>query len=156
MIERKQWSLDIIPSSRILSRMQESIIPWDGMNGDAPFLQLIDQSGTGLVLIKGSFSAQPYSCMLDSRNDTWFSLDRVVVYKRSEETYSMCSDGSTDTNSINKGLREPLFLSRRTRSFSESSRESTASGNSVGSDPKEPMDVKGVAQKHLWNVPLIL
>ena len=130
--------------------MQESIIPWDGMNGDAPFLQQIDPSGTGLVVIKGSFSAQPYSCMLDSRNDTWFSLDRVVVCKRSEETFSMCSDGDTDmnsTNPTNKGSWEPILPSRRTRSFSESSHASVDLDNSVGSDSKEPVDVKGVAQK---------
>ena len=130
--------------------MQESIIPWDGMNGDAPFLQQIDQSGTGLVVIRGSFSAQPYSCMLDSRNDTWFSLDRVVVCKRSEEAFSMCSDGDTDMNSmnpINKGSREPILLSRRTPSFSESSHASVDLENSVDSDPKATVDVKGVAQK---------
>ena len=124
--------------------MQESIIPWDGVNGDASFLKLIDQSGTGLILIKGSLSAQPYSCMLDSRNDTWFSLDRVVVCKRSDDVLSMCSDGNTDMNSmnpVNRGSRAPILLSDLEKSD--------------GSDSKDVVDVKGVAQKYMMDVPFI-
>lgn len=138
--------------------MQESIIPWDGVNGDASFLKLIDQSGTGLILIKGSLSAQPYSCMLDSRNDTWFSLDRVVVCKRSDDVLSMCSDGNTDMNSmnpVNRGSRAPILLSERAPSLSESQQESVDLEKSDGSDSKDVVDVKGVAQKYIMDVPFI-
>lgn len=135
--------------------MQESIIPWDGVNGDASFLKLIDQSGTGLVLIKGSFSAQPYSCMLDSRNDTWFSLDRVVVCKQSNDVLSMCSDGNTNMtsmNPVNRGSRAPILLSERVPSSAESRQESMDLDKSDGSDSREAVDVKGVVQKYVTGV----
>lgn len=96
--------------------------------------------------------------MLDSRNDTWFSLDRVVVCKRSDDVLSMCSDGNTDMNSmnpVNRGSRAPILLSERAPSLSESQQESVDLEKSDGSDSKDVVDVKGVAQKYMMDVPFI-
>ena len=58
--------------------MEESIVPWDGVVTNPKYLLDDDHVSNGMFMIRGSFSTQPYCCIIDTRNDTWFSLDTVV------------------------------------------------------------------------------
>ena len=66
--------------------MEESIIPWDGVVTNPKYLLDDDHVSNGMFMIRGSFSMQPYCCIIDTRNDTWFSLD-TVVWKNKPATY---------------------------------------------------------------------
>ena len=58
--------------------MEESIIPWDGVVTNPRYLLDDDNVSNGMFMIRGSFSMQPYCCIIDTRNDTWFSIDTMV------------------------------------------------------------------------------
>ena len=74
--------------------MGESIVPWDGMIEDPKFMHELEHADNGMFLIKGTFSAQSYSCIIDTRNDTWFSLDAVQPQQESDPVDSLNSSGN--------------------------------------------------------------
>lgn len=74
--------------------MGESVVPWDGVIEDPKFMRELDQTGNGMFLIKGTFSAQSYSCIIDTRNDTWFSLDTVSLQRGNDFVDTLNSSGN--------------------------------------------------------------
>ena len=84
MIHKEMCGTSIAPHIYLqsLKRMEESLIPWDGVVSNTNFLSDENRSADGVHMIRGSFSNQPYCCIVDTRNDTWFSLDRVVWLNR--------------------------------------------------------------------------
>lgn len=84
IIRKEMRSTSITPHIYLqsLKRMEESLVPWDGVVSNPKFLSDEDRSADGVHMIRGSFSNQPYCCIVDTRNDTWFSLDRVVWLNR--------------------------------------------------------------------------
>ena len=83
-----------IISFRYKEKMGESIVPWDGVIEDPKFTHELEHAGNGMYLIKGTFSTQSYSCIIDTRNDTWFSLDAVQVQQGTDPVDSLNSSGN--------------------------------------------------------------
>ena len=90
--------------------MGESIVPWDGMIEDPKFMHELEHAGNGMFLIKGTFSAQSYSCIIDTRNDTWFSLDTVQVQQGADPIDSLNSSGNqSQDEAVSRQVQSPPF-----------------------------------------------
>ena len=57
---------------------------------------------------KWDLSAQSYSCIIDTRNDTWFSLDTVQVQQGADPIDSLNSSGNqSQDEAVSRQVQSP-------------------------------------------------
>ena len=85
--------------------MDGSIVPWNGFIADRSFSKYHGVLSKELMVLSNGIYPLPSSCIIDTRNDTWFNLDMVVTdEKLDKETVS--SNHISVTKNINTYFQE--------------------------------------------------
>ena len=85
--------------------MDGSIVPWNGFIEDRSFSKYHGVLSKELMVLSNGIYPLPSSCIIDTRNDTWFNLDMVVTdEKLDKETVS--SNHISVTKNINTYFQE--------------------------------------------------
>lgn len=85
--------------------MYGSIVPWNGMVEDRSFQYYHGGNSDGLVALQHSLSVYPTNCVIDTRNDTWFSLD-TIVYEDESAGYSHPPEKQSLSDDFSRILHE--------------------------------------------------